>query len=80
MAFSMRDFVKSGFLKAVGNLPDYQITLNAAGYAEKGVLTMDDLAEIQSAIDAKNAPPSPVADASDSSLSADGASAADVTP
>ncbi|MBR4545924.1 MAG: hypothetical protein IKO14_08160 [Oscillibacter sp.] len=57
MAFSMRDFVKNGFLNAVGKLADYQIILNASGWFEKGVLTADDLAEIQSAIDAKNAPP-----------------------
>lgn len=60
MAFSLRDFVKNGFLNAVGNLPDYQITLNAAGWLEKGVLTEGDLAAIQAAIDTKNAPPAPV--------------------
>lgn len=54
--FSMREFVKDGFLKAVGKMADYQVILNAAGWHEKGVLTEDDLAEIQSAIDAKNAP------------------------
>lgn len=56
MAFSFRDFLKQGYLRAVGYQPDYWIMLNAAGYAEKGVLTMDDLAEIQAAIDAHNAP------------------------
>lgn len=54
--FSMRLFVKGGFLAAVGKMADYQIILNAAGWAEKGVLTEDDLAEIQAAIDAHNAP------------------------
>ncbi len=49
--FSMREFVKSGFLKAVGRMADYQIILNAAGWAEKGVLTEDDLAEINAAIE-----------------------------
>ena len=64
MAFSMRDFVKNGFLNAVGKLADYQIILNASGWFDKGVLTEDDLSEIQSAIDSKNAPPStPGADA-----------------
>lgn len=52
--FSMREFVKDGFLKAVGKMADYQIILNAAGWHEKGVLTEEDLAEIQNAIDAKN--------------------------
>lgn len=57
MAFSLREFIKKGLLNAVGNLPDYQIILNAAGWLEKNVLTETDLAEIQAAIDAKNAPP-----------------------
>ena len=39
MMFNMREFVKSGFLKAVGNMPDFWIILNAAGWNEKGVLT-----------------------------------------
>lgn len=51
--FSFRDFVKSGFLRAVGRMADYQIILNAAGWLEKGVLTEDDLAEIQTAINAQ---------------------------
>lgn len=51
--FNLREFVKSGFLKAVGKMADYQIILNAAGWNEKGVLTEDDLAEIQSAIEAQ---------------------------
>ena len=51
--FSLRNFVKTGFLKAVGKMSDYQIILNAAGWNEKGVLTEDDLAEIQSAIEAQ---------------------------
>ena len=34
-------------------MSDYQIILNAAGWNEKGVLTEDDLAEIQTAIDAQ---------------------------
>ncbi len=40
--FNFGAFLKNGFL-------------NAAGWHEKGVLTEDDLAEIQAAIDAKNA-------------------------
>ena len=50
--FSLREFVKSGLLKAVGKMADYQVILNAAVWHEKGVLTEDDLAEIQSAMDA----------------------------
>lgn len=52
--FSLRDFIKKGFVEAVGKMADYQIILNAAGWFEKGVLTETDLAEIQSAIDEKN--------------------------
>ena len=44
--FSLRDFVKKGFLDAVGKMADYQFILNAAGWHEKGVLTEDDLSEI----------------------------------
>ena len=52
--FSLKDFIKNGFLKAVGKMADYQIILNAAGWHEKGVLAESDLAEIQAAIDEKN--------------------------
>ena len=51
--FSMRNFVKDGFLKAVGKMADYQIILNAAGWHEKGVLTEEDLAEIQQVVRTK---------------------------
>jgi hypothetical protein len=48
--FSFREFVKQGFIRAIGHQPDYWIVLNAAGYAEKGVLTMEDLADIEAVI------------------------------
>ena len=48
--FNLKEFVKSGLLKAVGKMADYQVILNAAGWLEKGVLTEDDLAEIDTAI------------------------------
>ena len=51
--FSLREFVKNGLLKAIGHMADSQIILNSAGWLEKGVLTEDDLAEIQTAIDAQ---------------------------
>lgn len=51
--FSLKNFIKQGLLKAVGNMADYQIILNAAGWLEKGVLDESDLAEIQGAIDAQ---------------------------
>lgn len=49
--FSLKEFVKSGLLKAVGKMADYQVILNAAGWHEKGVLDEADLAEIQAAIE-----------------------------
>lgn len=54
--FNLKKFIKGGLLAAVGNMADYQVILNAAGWFEKGVLDEADLAEIQIAIDAKNAP------------------------
>ena len=51
--FKLSEFIKKGLLKAVGNMADYQIILNAVGWLEKGVLSEDDLAEIQIAIDAQ---------------------------
>jgi hypothetical protein len=51
--FNLRDFIKSGFLKAIGKMADYQIILNAAGWHDKGVLTEEDLADISTAIEAQ---------------------------
>jgi hypothetical protein len=52
--FSLREFVKSGFIKAIGKMADYQIILNAVGWHEKGVLTEEDLEKIQIAIEEQN--------------------------
>lgn len=52
--FNYREFLMTGFRNAVGKMADYKIILNANGYYEKGVLTEDDLAELQEMIDAKN--------------------------
>lgn len=51
--FSLKSFIKRGFISAVGKMADYQIILNAAGWADKGVLDENDLMEIQAAIDAQ---------------------------
>ena len=51
--FSLKEFVKSGLIKAVGKMEDYQVILNAAGWLEKGVLDEADLAEIDTAISAQ---------------------------
>ena len=53
MAFTLKNYIKRGLIAAVGKMADYQIILNAAGWLEKGVLTEDDLAEIQTAIEAQ---------------------------
>ena len=53
--FNLASFIKNGFMAAVGKMADYQIILNAAGWFEKGVLNETDLAEIQAAIEEKNA-------------------------
>lgn len=53
--FNLGSFIKGGLIAAVGKMADYQIILNAAGWFEKGVLAENDLAEIQAAIDEKNA-------------------------
>ena len=52
--FSFREFLKKGFLSAVGKMADYQIVLNASGYYEKNVLTEEDLAQINAAIEARH--------------------------
>lgn len=54
--FDYRDFLMTGFRDAVGKMADYQVILNANGFYEKGVLTEDDLAELQTLIDVKNTP------------------------
>ena len=50
-----RNFLMTGFRSAVGHMADYQVILNANGYYEKGVLTEDDLSELQAMIEEKNA-------------------------
>ena len=54
--FSLKDFIKKGLLSAVGNMADYQVILNAAGWLEKGVLAEEDLAEINALIEAQYVP------------------------
>ena len=49
--FSLRNFIKQGLIKAIGNMADYQVILNAVAWHEKGVLNEDDLEEIQSKIE-----------------------------
>ena len=57
--FKLKEFIKKGFLEAVGHYPDYWIILNASGYYQQGILTQEDLAEIQAKIDEKSRPIEP---------------------
>ena len=49
--FSLREFILKGLKNAIGKMADYQVILNAVGWHEKGVLTDDDLAELNILID-----------------------------
>ena len=53
MAFTLKNYIKRGLIAAVGKMADYQIILNSVGWMEKGVLSEEDLADIQEAIDAQ---------------------------
>ncbi len=52
--FDLRKSLKENYIKAVGTWADYDIFLKAAGWLKIGILTEEDLADIQSAIDAHN--------------------------
>lgn len=54
--FSLRNYIKQGYLDAVGKMPDFWIIINSTGYFEKGALLQEDLAEINAKIDEKNTP------------------------
>ena len=54
--FNYIEYLMQGFRSAVGKMADYQVILNANGYYEKGVLTEDDLSELQELINVKNTP------------------------
>lgn len=51
--FKLRLFIKKGFTEAVGQMADYKIILNAASWHEKGVLTEDDLNDINTALESQ---------------------------
>ena len=53
MSFTLKNYIKRGLIAAVGKMADYQIILNSAGWMDKGVLSEEDLADIQAAIDAQ---------------------------
>ena len=43
----LREFIKAGYLKAVGKMEDYKVILGASAYFDKGILKEDDLKEKQ---------------------------------
>lgn len=53
--FKLREFLKKGFLGAIGNKPDYKIRLDASEWFKLGFLLEEDLAEIEVAINGNNA-------------------------
>lgn len=54
--FNERDFILKILIDMIGKELDYRVRQSALNWYEKGVLTVDDLAEIDALIDAKNAP------------------------
>lgn len=58
--FNLREFVKKGLLAAIGIQSDYWVILTSANWFSKGVLTEEDMIEIQTKIDEKNTPIEPV--------------------
>lgn len=49
--FCLREYIKKGFIDAVGKMSNYQIILNSTGWMEKGVFTEEDLSEVNTAIE-----------------------------
>lgn len=47
----LREFIKAGYLKAIGKMEDYKVILGASAYFDKGILKEEDLKEISEAID-----------------------------
>ena len=53
-SFELGKFLKKGFIDAVGKKPTYKIVLDSAEWYKLGVLTEDDLAEINAALEGTN--------------------------
>lgn len=49
--FSLKEYIKNGFILAIGKKPDYEIILASAEWLKKGVFVESDLADIQAEID-----------------------------
>lgn len=46
----LREFIKDGYLKAIGKMEEYKIILGASAYFDRGILKEEDLKEINEAI------------------------------
>ena len=46
----VREFIKDGYLKAIGKMEEYKIILGASAYFDRGILKEEDLKEINEAI------------------------------
>lgn len=54
--FELGKFLKKGFIDAVGKKPTYKIVLDSAEWYKLGVLTEEDLAEINSVLEGGEEP------------------------
>ncbi len=52
--FDFKKFVKKGLIRAIGSMADYAVMLNAAEWHKNGVLSEEDLAEIEAIIDSRD--------------------------
>ena len=50
-SFELGKFLKKGFIDAVGKKPTYKIVLDSAEWYKLGVLTEEDLAEINAVLE-----------------------------
>ena len=52
--FSLKDFIMKGIRGMIGQEPDYKVIEIASGWLDKGVLTENDLADIDALLTSKN--------------------------
>lgn len=64
----LREFIKNGYLKAIGKMEEYKIILGATSYFDKGILKEEDLIEINEALNKSKEEISSVEDISENSI------------
>ncbi len=52
--FNVREYIKRGYILAIGCIPDYKIKIATSDLCKEGLLLEEDLAEIEEAINMKN--------------------------